>query len=115
MTVVPLICMRRAELPLIGRTVAGIPMLREAQLEHRIATAAPVLDALTVARLGDLVERTMPVQTRHRMTVRAGDTADTTDTAAVMTGTLGLGDRVPEPAGASSTLGLAANLAVPQP
>ena len=34
-TVVPLICMRYAEMPLLHRTVAGIPLLEESQLERR--------------------------------------------------------------------------------
>ncbi len=36
--VVPLVCMRYAELPLMHRSVAGIPVLRESQLERRIGT-----------------------------------------------------------------------------
>ena len=40
-TVVPLICMRHAEMPLLHRSVAGIPLLRESQLERRISRSTP--------------------------------------------------------------------------
>ncbi len=111
-TVIPLICMRRAELPLVGRTVAGIPMLRESRLEHRIETTAPVLDAPTIARLADLVERTMPVQPRRLLTARPGDASPEADAVTVQT--TDYGDQVMEPVGASASLGLPANLALPQ-
>ena len=58
--VVPLICMRYAEMPLLNRTVAGIPLLRESQLARRISRSTPVLDGSTVSRLGELAELAMP-------------------------------------------------------
>jgi hypothetical protein len=111
-TIVPLICMRRAELPLIGRTVAGIPMLRESQLEHRIATSAPVLDASTIARVTDLVEIAMPARPRRRLNVRPGQAGPGTDE--VMVETTELVGQPPQPAGGSPALGLPANLALPR-
>jgi hypothetical protein len=65
-TVVPLICMRYAELPLMHRSVAGIPVLRESQLERRIARSPSALDAGTIARLGELTDSTMPQVARRR-------------------------------------------------
>ncbi len=59
-TVVPLVCIRRAELPLLHRSVAGIPLLRESQLERRIAHSAVTLDEQTIGRLGELADRVMP-------------------------------------------------------
>lgn len=110
-TVVPLICMRRAEMPLIGRTVAGIPMLRESQLEQRIATSAHVLDALAIARLGDLAERTMPVQPRRRLAVLPGEAALEGEVSVEVAPPDG---ELPEPALGSPTLGMPVNLALPQ-
>jgi hypothetical protein len=72
-TVVPLICIRRAEMPLLHRAVAGIPLLRETQLERRIGRSRPVLDDATVLRLGELADRTMPPTLRRRAGHRDGD------------------------------------------
>lgn len=58
--VTPLICMRRAELPLLRRSVAGIPLLREARAVRRIADAPTILDDATVALVADLARSTMP-------------------------------------------------------
>jgi hypothetical protein len=64
--VTPLVCMRRAELPLMHRTVAGIPLLRESQLERRIARSGAVLDSGTIARLGEIADDVMPNVPRRR-------------------------------------------------
>lgn len=58
--VTPLICMRRAELPLLRRSVAGIPVLREAGVVRRIAGSPSVMDAATVTWVSDLARSTMP-------------------------------------------------------
>lgn len=58
--VTPLICMRRAELPLLRRSVAGIPLLREAGIVRRIAQSPSVMDEATVAWISDLARSTMP-------------------------------------------------------
>jgi hypothetical protein len=58
--VTPLICMRRAELPLLRRSVAGIPLLREARAVRRIIESPTVLDEATVALVADLARSTMP-------------------------------------------------------
>lgn len=58
--VTPLVCMRRAELPLFRRTVAGIPLLRESGVVRRIAGAPSVMDGGTVTWLADLARSTMP-------------------------------------------------------
>lgn len=58
--VTPLICMRRAELPLLRRSVAGIPLLRESGVVRRILDSPSVMDAGTVAWLTDLARSTMP-------------------------------------------------------
>ena len=68
-TVVPLICMRHAEMPLLHRSVAGIPLLRESQLERRISRSTRVLDDATVQRLGELADLTMPRTQRRRAQV----------------------------------------------
>jgi Nuclease-related domain len=73
-TVVPLICMRYAEMPLLHRTVAGIPLLRESQLERRISRATRVLDEATILRLGELADRTMPRASRHGGAFPGADT-----------------------------------------
>jgi hypothetical protein len=67
--VTPLICMRRAELPLFRRSVAGIPVLREAGLVHRILEAPSVMDEATAAWIADLARTTMPA-------IRRGSQAD---------------------------------------
>ena len=54
----------------------------------------------------------MPVQPRRRLSVRPGDAAQ--DTGELVVEATEAGDRQPEPAGASPTLGLPANLALPQ-
>jgi hypothetical protein len=58
--VTPLVCMRRAELPLFRRSVAGIPLLREARAVRRIGSSPAVLDEATVALVADLARSTMP-------------------------------------------------------
>jgi hypothetical protein len=58
--VTPLICMRRAELPVLRRSVAGIPLLREGIAVRRIVSAPTVMDAATVALIADLARSTMP-------------------------------------------------------
>jgi hypothetical protein len=58
--VTPIICMRRAELPLLRRSVAGIPLLREARAVRRIVESPSVMDAATVAWIADLARSTMP-------------------------------------------------------
>ena len=58
--VTPLVCMRRAELPIFRRSVAGIPLLREARAVRRIADAPSVMDEATVAWMADLARSTMP-------------------------------------------------------
>jgi hypothetical protein len=58
--VTPLVCMRRAELPLLRRSVAGIPLLREARATRRIADAPTILDEASVALVADLARSTMP-------------------------------------------------------
>jgi len=73
--VVPLVCMRYAELPLLTRSVAGIPLLRESQLGPRIGRSATVLDEATIARLGERAEQAMPGSGRHRTTPPAPDTS----------------------------------------
>jgi hypothetical protein len=73
--VTPLICMRRAELPLMHRTVAGIPLLRESQLERRIARSATVLDSGSIARLGEMANRMMPPVIRRRALTPASEPA----------------------------------------
>ena len=67
-TVVPLVCMRHAELPLLHHTVAGIPLLRESQLERHISRSRQVLDDPTVLLLGELADRAMPKAPRVRAT-----------------------------------------------
>jgi hypothetical protein len=62
--VTPLICMRRAELPLFRRRVAGIPVLREAGLVDRIIHAPSLMDEATVAWIADLARSTMPAVRR---------------------------------------------------
>jgi hypothetical protein len=71
--VTPLICMRRAELPLFRRSVAGIPLVREARAVRRITEAPPLLDEATVAWVADLARSTMPPVGR---TARAQDAND---------------------------------------
>ena len=78
--VVPLVCMRYAELPLLTRSVAGIPLLRQSQLGPRIARSATVLDEATIARLGARAEETMPASGRRRSSLGAHDTASPTGT-----------------------------------
>jgi hypothetical protein len=58
--VTPLICMRRAELPLLRRSVAGIPLLREARAARRIAGSPTILDEASVALVAELARSTMP-------------------------------------------------------
>lgn len=58
--VTPLICARRAELPLLRRNVAGIPLLRESGVVRRIAAAPSVMDEGTVTWIADLARSTMP-------------------------------------------------------
>jgi hypothetical protein len=58
--VTPLICMRRAELPLFRRHVAGIPLLREPGLVRRIVEAPSVMDEATASWIADLARSTMP-------------------------------------------------------
>jgi hypothetical protein len=58
--VTPLVCIRRAELPLFRRSVAGIPLLPEGRTVRRIADAPTVMDEATVAWIADLARSTMP-------------------------------------------------------
>lgn len=58
--VTPLVCMRRAELPLFRRSIAGIPLLREGSVVRRIVAAPGVMDAGTAAWIADLARTTMP-------------------------------------------------------
>jgi hypothetical protein len=71
--VTPLICMRRAELPLFRRSVAGIPLLREGGVVRRIVASPSVIDEGTVAWIADLARSTMPP------VGRVADDADTDD------------------------------------
>jgi hypothetical protein len=58
--VTPLICMRHAELPVLRRSVGGIPVLREAGVVRRIAEAPTVHDEATAALVAELARSTMP-------------------------------------------------------
>lgn len=58
--VTALVCMRRAELPLLRRSVAGMPLLREPGVVRRIVAAPSVMDAATVAWIAELARSTMP-------------------------------------------------------
>jgi hypothetical protein len=73
--VTPLICMRRGELPLLRRSVAGIPLLREARATRRIADSPTVLDEASVALVADLARSTMPPvgQTARDQEARHGE------------------------------------------
>lgn len=73
--VTPLICMPRAELPLFRRSVAGIPLSREAGVVHRIGGAPSVMDDATVAWVADLARSTMPPVGRVAHDEDAGDGA----------------------------------------
>lgn len=75
-TVVPLLCMRAAELPMLRAEIGGMPLLREHQLVQRIATARPLLGTGTVLRLQELIERTMPPAVRSRSVALAGPTSE---------------------------------------
>jgi hypothetical protein len=94
--VIPLICMRRGELPLLRRSVAGIPLLREARAARRIAESPPVLDEASVALVAELARSTMPPvgrsardqETRdgeRRRTPRPGAARSRTDSAEALT------------------------------
>jgi hypothetical protein len=71
--VTPLICMRRAELPVFRRSVAGIPLLRESSVVRRILTAPSVMDAATAAWIADLARSTMPPVGLTERDVEPGD------------------------------------------
>lgn len=71
--VTPFICMRRAELPLLRRSVAGIPLLREGGVVRRIVAAPSVIDEGTVAWIADLARSTMPPVGRVADDADAGD------------------------------------------
>jgi len=71
--VTALVCMRRAELPLFRRTVAGIPLLREGGVVRRIVTSPSVIDEGTIAWIAELARSTMPP------VGRGGDDADAGD------------------------------------
>lgn len=71
--VTPLVCMRRAELPLFRRSVAGIPLLREGGVVRRIASSPSVMDEATVAWIADLARSTMPPVGRARDDSETGD------------------------------------------
>ena len=75
--VTPLICMRRAELPVFRRRVAGIPLLREAGLVQRILEAPSVMDEATASWIADLARSTMPAV---RRTPQADGDAQGSDT-----------------------------------
>jgi hypothetical protein len=94
--VIPLICMRRGELPLLRRSVAGIPLLREARAARRIAESPPVLDEASVALVAELARSTMPPVGRNardqeardgerRRTPRPGAARSRTDSAEALT------------------------------
>ncbi len=89
-TVVPLICMRHAEMPLLHRSVAGIPLLRESQLERRISRATRVLDDATVVRLGELADLSMPRTSRRRAQALQGAEQDAVPAADPVTLPTGL-------------------------
>jgi hypothetical protein len=58
--VTALVCMRRAELPLLRRSVAGMPLLREPGVVRRISESPSVMDAATVTWIAELARSTMP-------------------------------------------------------
>ncbi len=66
--VTPVVCVRRAELPLFRRDVAGLPLLREPQVVAAILRAPRVIDAATAETLADLAAAVMPAAGRATAT-----------------------------------------------
>ncbi|MBX3032132.1 MAG: hypothetical protein KF809_18455 [Chloroflexi bacterium] len=62
--VTPVVCVRRAELPLLRRDIGGVAVLREAQVVAAILQAPRVVDVATAATLTDLADAVMPAAGR---------------------------------------------------